>query len=61
MKELLPIIAAGSAFAAAALVGLVAGILVGQRTGQPLYAFLGLLAGLGIGAYSAIRMLMRTR
>lgn len=61
MKDLLPIVTAGSAFAGTALAGLLAGVLIGQRTGQPLYAFVGLLIGLALGAYSAARMLMRTR
>ena len=61
MKALLPIVTAGSAFAGTALAGLLAGILVGQHTGQPFYAFLGLLLGLGLGAYSAARLLMRTK
>ncbi len=54
------VLAAGSTFAGVALAGLLVGILVGQRTAQPLWAFAGLMIGLGLGGYSAVRLLMRS-
>jgi hypothetical protein len=36
------------------------GVLVGQRTAEPLWAFAGLMIGLGLGGYSAVRLLMRS-
>jgi len=60
MKMMVPVLAAGGAFAAAALVGLLLGVLLGQRTGQPLWAFAGLMVGSGLGGYSAVRLLMRS-
>lgn len=55
-----PLIAAGGTFAGSALAGLLIGILIAQRTGSQLWVFVGLLAGLGLGAYSAVRLLMRS-
>jgi len=60
MKTMVPVLTAGGAFAGITLVGLLLGILLGQRTGQPLWAFAGLMAGLGLGGYSAVRLLMRS-
>ncbi|MGD0967887.1 MAG: hypothetical protein ABR949_06330 [Candidatus Aquilonibacter sp.] len=60
MKTIVPVLAAGGAFAVATLAGLLLGVLVGQRTAQPLWAFAGLLIGLGLGGYSAVRLLMRS-
>jgi hypothetical protein len=60
MKTMVPVLTAGGAFAAATLAGLLLGALVGQRTGQPLWAFAGLMIGLGVGGYSAVRLLMRS-
>lgn len=54
------VLAAGSTFAGVALVGLLVGVLVGQRTAEPLWAFAGLMIGLGLGGYSAVRLLMRS-
>lgn len=61
MKDALPVIAAGGTFAGATLAGLLIGIFIGSRTGQPLWAFVGLILGLAIGAYSAVRLLFRTQ
>jgi hypothetical protein len=60
MKTIVPVLTAGGAFAAAALAGLLLGVLVGQRTGQPLWAFAGLMIGLGLGGFGAVRLLMRS-
>ena len=54
------VLTAGSTFAVTVLGGLLIGAVVGQRTGQPLWALAGLFVGLGIGGYSAVRMLMRS-
>lgn len=61
MKSVLPVIGAGTAFALTALCGLGAGIWIGQRTGQPLWSVGGLFAGLALGGYSAVRLLMRSQ
>jgi hypothetical protein len=61
VKEALPIIAAGGTFAGATLAGLLIGIVIGSRTHQPLWAFAGLLVGLGVGAYSAARLLFNAK
>ena len=53
------VIGAGVTFAGTALLGLLAGILVGERTGQPLWVVGGLFAGLAIGAYGAILLILR--
>ncbi|HEY1682348.1 MAG TPA: AtpZ/AtpI family protein [Candidatus Tumulicola sp.] len=60
MKELTPVLSAGGTFAIAALAGLVLGIWVGGKTGQAWWAFVGLMAGLAVGAYSAFRLLQRS-
>ena len=61
MKEALPVIAAGGTFAGASLAGLLIGIFVGSRSHQPLWAFVGLLVGLGVGGYSAARLLFNAK
>jgi uncharacterized protein YneF (UPF0154 family) len=60
VKSVAPVLAAGSTFAVATLAGLFAGVWIGHRTGQPLWVPAGLLAGLGLGAFSAFRLLMRS-
>jgi len=60
VKSLLPVVAAGSAFAAAAVVGLAFGVLVASRRGEPLWAPAGLMLGAAVGAYSAFRVLLKT-
>ncbi len=60
MNSAAPLIAAGGTFAGSALAGLLIGILIAQRTGSQLWVFTGLLVGLGLGAYSAVRLLMRS-
>ncbi|HET9031201.1 MAG TPA: hypothetical protein VFN49_13595 [Candidatus Aquilonibacter sp.] len=61
MNELLPVIAAGGTFAGSTLAGLLIGIFIAGRTGQPLWAFGGLVAGLAVGGYSAARLLLRAK
>lgn len=60
MKGLAPVLAAGGTFAAAVLIGLFVGAAIGRQTGQPLWALGGLLAGVGIGGYSAVRLMLRS-
>jgi hypothetical protein len=55
----LPLVAAGSAFAGAAVLGLLCGIYAAGRRGEPLLAPAGLIVGALIGAYSAFRLLAR--
>jgi hypothetical protein len=60
VKTLLPVVAAGSAFAGAAVVGLICGVLAASRRGEPLWAPVGLMLGAAVGAYSAFRVLVKT-
>jgi ABC-type uncharacterized transport system permease subunit len=60
VKAFVPLLAAGGAFTAAAIVGLVAGILAADRTREPLLAPVGLLIGAAAGGFSALRLLMRS-
>ena len=52
------ILAAGGTFAGATLAGLLLGIFVAGRTGQTLWVPAAIFIGLGIGGFSAVRMLM---
>ena len=61
MNEFVRVVAAGGTFASAALAGLVAGIFIGSRSHQPFWAFIGLIAGLALGAYSAVRLLLNAK
>jgi len=60
MRPLLPVIGAGSAFAGAAVAGLLAGVWLAQRLGAPFVTAVGLFAGLALGGYSAYRLLVRS-
>jgi hypothetical protein len=60
MKTFLPVLAAGGTFAAAAIAGLIGGILLANQARQPLLAPVGLLLGAAIGGYSAVRVLLRS-
>jgi hypothetical protein len=60
VNALVPVIAAGATFATATLLGVVAGAWLGRITGQPLWVLGGLAAGLGLGGYSAARLLLRS-
>ena len=51
--------AAGGTFAALALVGLLAGILWSERSGQSLWVVAGLFGGLLLGGSAALRLLWR--
>lgn len=52
------LLAAGGMFAGMALLGLLAGVVLEARMGQPLWVPGLLLTGLVLGGYSAARMLM---
>jgi hypothetical protein len=56
----MPVLGAGGSFAVCALVGLGAGILLAGRTGQQLWVFGGLFAGLGLGGFSAFSLLRKS-
>lgn len=60
MKPLLPVLVAGGTFAAAAIIGLVFGVIVSARSGQALFAPAGLMVGAAIGGYAALRLLLRS-
>ncbi len=60
MNAVVPVLAAGGTFAAATLIGLLAGVWIGRATGQPLWAVGGLVGGLLLGGYSAFRLLLRS-
>jgi hypothetical protein len=60
VRELLPVIAAGGTFAVAAVVGLLLGVLAADRAGQPLLVPAGLVLGGAVGAYGAVRLLLRS-
>lgn len=60
MRPLLPLAAAGGTFAASAIVGLVVGVLIAQRREEPLWALAGLMVGAGVGACSALALLVKS-
>ena len=60
MKEVLPVLTAGSAFALTTVAGLALGFWIGQRTGQGLWVLGGFFGGLAIGGYTAFRLLVRS-
>jgi hypothetical protein len=60
VNAVVPVLAAGGTFAAATLMGLLAGVWIGRATGQPLWAIGGFVAGLLLGGYSAFRLLLRS-
>lgn len=60
MKDVGPVLAAGGTFAAAALAGLAAGIWLGRASGHDLWVVAGLFAGMALGGYSAVRLLLRS-
>ena len=60
MKQILPVLAAGGTFAAAAVLGLLVGIVAAGRSGKPILVPAGLLLGAALGGYSALRLLLRS-
>jgi hypothetical protein len=60
VRELLPVVVAGGTFAAAAVIGLLLGVLASGRTGQPLLVPAGLVLGIAVGGYGAIRLIVRS-
>jgi hypothetical protein len=60
MRSLVPLLGAGGAFAGATLAGLGAGILLGSHAGNAIWVLVGLFAGMGLGGYSAYRLLLRS-
>jgi hypothetical protein len=58
--NVLPAIAAGVTFSGTALVCTFVGIVISQRTGQPLWVIGGLIAGIALGGYGAFRLVARS-
>ena len=52
----MPVLGAGGTFAISALLGLGAGLLIAQRSGQPMWTLGGLFAGLAVGGFSAFSL-----
>lgn len=59
MRPLLPVLAAGGTFAGSAVIGLFVGVLIAQRSEEPLWALAGLMAGAALGGISALVLLVR--
>jgi hypothetical protein len=60
VRPLLPVLVAGATFAVAAVVGLTFGVVAAERFDRPLWSPVGLVVGAGVGAYSALRLLLRS-
>lgn len=60
MKVLLPVVIAGGTFTAAALLGLLGGVIAAGRTGEPLLVPGGLMLGAALGGFSGLALLMRS-
>lgn len=60
MKGMMPVLAAGSTFAAMTVAGLFAGAWLAGRMRAPIVVVAGLFLGLALGGYSAYRMLLRS-
>ncbi len=60
MKPAVTVIVAGSTFAGAGILGLIAGVALANWRGVPLAAPIGLLLGAAIGGYSAVRLMVRS-
>lgn len=56
----MPVLGAGGAFAVSALLGLGAGLLIAERSGQPMWTLGGLFAGLAVGGFSAFSLLRKS-
>jgi hypothetical protein len=59
VKSLLPVLAAGGTFAAAAILGLLAGIAAAGHFGNPLYVPAGLALGAAAGGVAALNLIVR--
>lgn len=60
MRVVLPVLFAGGSFAGAAILGLLAGVVAGQRLSAPLLVPAGLTVGLIVGGYAALRLLAKS-
>jgi uncharacterized protein YneF (UPF0154 family) len=60
VKAVAPVLAAGGTFTICVLAGLAAGVLADRRTGAGFWVPVGLALGMATGAYSAVRLLMRS-
>jgi hypothetical protein len=60
VKPFLPVLAAGGTFAGAAVMGLLGGIAADRHFNQPLLVPAGLLVGIAIGGFSALRLIVRS-
>jgi uncharacterized protein (DUF1501 family) len=58
VKPLLPVLVAGGAFAGGAVIGLLGGIAASRHFNQPLLVPAGLLLGMAIGGFSALRLIL---
>lgn len=60
MKGATAVVAAGSAFAGAAVAGLLIGIVLDHARHTEYFAVAGLFAGVALGGYAAFRLLVQT-
>ena len=60
MRVVLPVLFAGGSFAGVAILGLLAGVVAGQRLSAPLLVPAGLTVGLIVGGYAALRLLAKS-
>jgi hypothetical protein len=60
VRVVLPVLFAGGSFAGAAILGLLAGVVAGQRLSAPLLVPAGLTVGLIVGGYAALRLLAKS-
>jgi len=59
VKAVVPLLAAGSTFAACVIIGLLAGIWLDHRLGSSYWVLVLFFGGFAIGAYSAWRLVAR--
>lgn len=60
MKGVVPVLAAGGTFALTALAGLTGGVWISRSTGSGFWVAAGLFAGMALGGYAAMRLLLRS-
>jgi hypothetical protein len=60
VRVVLPVLFAGGSFAGAAILGLLLGVAAGQRLSAPLLVPAGLMLGLIVGGYAALRLLAKS-